>query len=404
MTIDKISKVGPSRDGSWWDFITALGLSTGAAVALGLSRFAYGLLLPPMRTDLGWSYVEAGALNTANGAGYIVGALAAAWAAHRWGAARMFLASFAVSVMVLLLTAATTSLAALFALRTIGGISTALTFILGAGLVGATCPAQNPRRRGTLVGLYVAGVGIGVLLAGVAIPVILQGGVQRWPEGWLVLGLIAAAGLPAAWWAARRVPQPVGGSLAMLKRHEFRQLAPTFVGYGLFGAGYAGYMTFITALLQDQDGSSEQMMGFWLVLGLVSAVSTLLWGRALGGFHDGRGPALVFATAMLGTLPVLVIPGTTATFVSAILFGGSFLAGPTSIAIVAQRQMQVASWTAAIALLTAGFAFGQTVGPLLAGAISDASGSIAAGFWVSPALLALAAGANLLQRPPAPHK
>jgi hypothetical protein len=34
-----------------------------------------GLLLPPMRADLGWTYVEAGALNTANGAGYIVGAL-----------------------------------------------------------------------------------------------------------------------------------------------------------------------------------------------------------------------------------------------------------------------------------------------------------------------------------------
>jgi hypothetical protein len=30
-----------------------------------------------MRTDLGWSYVQAGALNTANGAGYVVGALVA---------------------------------------------------------------------------------------------------------------------------------------------------------------------------------------------------------------------------------------------------------------------------------------------------------------------------------------
>jgi MFS family permease len=82
-----------------------------------------------------------------------------------------------------------------------------------------------------------------------------------------------------------------------------------------------------------------------------------------------------------------------------VLFGGSFLAGPTSITIVAQRQMPVASWTAALALMTAGFSFGQTVGPLLAGAISDATGSISAGFWVSPALLGLAAAANLLQRP-----
>ena len=30
---------------------TALALSLGAAIALGLSRFSYGLLLPPMRAD-----------------------------------------------------------------------------------------------------------------------------------------------------------------------------------------------------------------------------------------------------------------------------------------------------------------------------------------------------------------
>jgi MFS family permease len=89
-------------------------------------------------------------------------------------------------------------------------------------------------------------------------------------------------------------------------------------------------------------------------------------------------------------------------FVSAILFGGSFLAGPAAVTIVAQRQLPVSSWTAAISLLTVGFAFGQTVSPILAGAISDATGSIAAGFWVSPVLLGLAACANLLQRPPPP--
>jgi uncharacterized membrane protein len=39
----------------------ALALSLGAAVSLGVTRFAYGLLLPPMRADLQWSYTLAGA-------------------------------------------------------------------------------------------------------------------------------------------------------------------------------------------------------------------------------------------------------------------------------------------------------------------------------------------------------
>ncbi|WP_366526812.1 YbfB/YjiJ family MFS transporter [Enhydrobacter sp.] len=154
----------------------------------------------------------------------------------------------------------------------------------------------------------------------------------------------------------------------------------------------------VVAKQLSQSQPSDAPLSFE-ISGLVSTVSTLLWGRALGACQAGRGPALVFAATMLGALPVLLHPGPTAMFLSALLFGGSFLAGPTSITIVAQRQLPASSWTAAISLLTVGFALGQAAGPALAGAISDALGSVAAGFWVSPALLGIAACVNLLQRP-----
>lgn len=401
MSISFIPVVTEQGSPVWREVRIALGLSVGAALALGLSRFAYGLLLPPMRTDLGWTYVEAGALNTANGAGYIVGALVAASTASRWGMARIFLTGFAVSVLVLFLTAETRSFALLFVLRTLGGISTALTFILGAGLTAAICPAQEPRRRGTLVGLYMAGVGVGILLAGAAIPVLLETGEQRWPAGWAALGLMAAAGFPFAWRAARQVSEPAGGSMARLKAREFRQVAPTLAAYTLFGAGYVGYMTFVIALLRNQGSTSEQMTWFWLTLGLVATVTTLVWGRALGDFHKGRGPALVYTTSMLGTLPLLLSTDPVAMLLSAVLFGGSFLAGPAAMTIVVQRQLPPSSWTAALSLMTVGFASGQTVGPILAGAISDATGRIEEGFWVSAVLLGVAACVSLVQRPPA---
>ena len=46
----------------------AAALALATAVSLGLARFSYGLLLPPMRADLGWSYALAGGMNTANAA------------------------------------------------------------------------------------------------------------------------------------------------------------------------------------------------------------------------------------------------------------------------------------------------------------------------------------------------
>ena len=62
----------------------------GPAIGLGLGRFAYALLLPAMRLDLGWSYAQAGAINTANAFGYLIGALAAAPLAARLGTSVRF--------------------------------------------------------------------------------------------------------------------------------------------------------------------------------------------------------------------------------------------------------------------------------------------------------------------------
>jgi len=57
--------------------LIAAGLALGPMVALGLARFAYSLLLPAMRSDLQWTLTQAGAMNTANAVGYLVGAIAA---------------------------------------------------------------------------------------------------------------------------------------------------------------------------------------------------------------------------------------------------------------------------------------------------------------------------------------
>ena len=66
-----------------------LTLSLAATVGLGIGRFAYALVLPDMRENLGWSYSAAGFMNTINAVGYLVGALVASRLIQRvgWSAA-----------------------------------------------------------------------------------------------------------------------------------------------------------------------------------------------------------------------------------------------------------------------------------------------------------------------------
>lgn len=44
-------------DRNWW---IVLGLALGVTVSNSFARFAYGLILPAMQSDLGWTYTSGG--------------------------------------------------------------------------------------------------------------------------------------------------------------------------------------------------------------------------------------------------------------------------------------------------------------------------------------------------------
>jgi predicted MFS family arabinose efflux permease len=199
--------------------------------------------------------------------------------------------------------------------------------------------------------------------------------------------------------AVRRVDAATEAPAAGLSRAALTRLAPTFAWYVLFGAGYVSYMTFVIALLREQGLGTSGTATFFVVLGLASVLATLtVWGRLIGRLPGGQAPALVSLLELLGVLPVLLLPaGLPAALVSAVVFGSSFMAGPTAATVLARRALPPAGWTAGIALLTVAFSVGQAIGPLLSGALSD-SGGVAGGLWLSVALLAAAALVVLRQR------
>ena len=61
------------RLGRPWLVLT--GLALGVTVTNGFARFSYGLILPAMKSEMGWNYAQAGWLNTGNALGYIAGAV-----------------------------------------------------------------------------------------------------------------------------------------------------------------------------------------------------------------------------------------------------------------------------------------------------------------------------------------
>lgn len=401
--------VGSQAEARAWrrSLLTALGLSAASVIALGFSRFAYALLLPAMQADLSLSYTEAGGLNTANAVGYLAGAFGAAWSARRWGPARPFAAGVALSALVLVATALPSAYEPLAALRAVGGFFGAFAYILGAALAGGAGPGLSADRRGVLVGIYSAGPAAGIVLSGLAAPAAAGLGEDGWRAGWLALGALAALGTAAALPAALAASRAAGGGTAArrggrLAREDFLHILPTTLAYTCFGAGYAGWSTFVVALLRAEGWTEAETGRFWIAMGAVGAVAAVAWGRALGRMPSNRGPALAYLATLVGAAPVLIWPEPAGAYASAIIYGGSVMAGPTSITVLAQRHLAPASLAPAVAAMTICFAVGQSAGPVLSGWVSDVTGDVAAGLWTAPAFLGGAALCSLFQKPPRP--
>ncbi len=193
--------------------LLALALSLGAAVSLGITRFAYGLLLPPMRDDLGWSYTLAGAMNTANAVGYLFGALAMSWLVRRTAPTRVLLWGSVLATLFMAASGFFTTPVPLLAQRLLAGVASALVFSTG-GLLAARLAAQQPHRSGFLLGLYYGGTGLGIVLSAVGVPLLLAaaaGQAHAWAWAWWGLAVLCALATALLVWPARVLAARRGG-------------------------------------------------------------------------------------------------------------------------------------------------------------------------------------------------
>jgi predicted MFS family arabinose efflux permease len=382
----------PNRTSLW----VVVGLSMGPVIALGLARFAYALLLPAMRADLGWSYADAGAMNTANAAGYLAGALLATPAARSLGMKRAFMAAIITTAASVAAAGLTAWFTALLLLRFLAGLSGGIAFVTGGAMTAAA--SGTPARAPLALGMYFSGGGLGIAISALAVPSLLD--TVGWRGGWLVLGALAAAAVLIAIPALLHAPLPAAETSGSASHPwPLRKVAIQLVGYTLFGTGYIAYATFIIAHLRSASNfSARDISMFWAVLGVAAVAGVFAWSPLLQRLKGGWGAAATMGVVTLGAALPLASTGMFAAYASALLFGGSFLSTITAVTSLARRAAPPEAWTKAIAALTVAFGIGQCVGPILSGHLSDGPDGVRSGLQLSAAILVLAAITSAFQR------
>jgi len=384
-----------TRINDWW---IVLGLALGVTISNAFARFAYGLILPAMQSDLNWTYTQSGWINTANALGYVAGALLTFALIGRISAKGLFNAGLVVTSVSLLMCGFGDGFWYLTFWRVLAGIGGAPVFIAG-GAMAATLFPDDARKNALAIAGYFGGAGLGMILSGALLPgLFAQLGPAFWPNAWIGLGLCSLVFSPFSIWAAEKVPMSP-------RRRESSQALPVskmlfaLTGYGLFAMGYIIYLTFIVASVKDMGLGVGAISAGWVLIGVGIIASPFLWRPVLARYASGVPLALACAVTGVATLTPWIVPGIAGFALSALFFGLAVFIGPGSVTSFGRKNLPQALWGTSVSVFTLVFAIGQAAGPVAAGVIADKTGSLSAGVVVAGFILLAAAALSAAQRP-----
>lgn len=358
------------------------------AAAVGIGRFAYTPLLPPMQEALGWSVSQAGDIASANFLGYMVGALVASALTQRAERRRWLFAAMLLSVATTSAGGVVVSFPGWLGIRFFSGIASALCLVLSTAMIIEFLARCS---RPQLGALHFAGVGVGIVASVLVIELVRLSGWSVFGQ-WGGLGITSIALLAGAWMMVRILPSPEGaGKSGPSEASKEKVTTPPLlkkliVAYGLFGFGYVVTATFIVAMARRLDHATLVEPLTWIVFGLIAAPSVLAWQRL--ALRLGLFPALrlAYGVEAVGVVLAGCGPGHIALITGGALLGGTFM-GITALGLIAARQIAESNQGRAIGWMTASFGLGQLLGPAIAGRLAQMTQGFEAPSIVAASLL-----------------
>ena len=381
-------------------WLVLAGLALGVTVTNGFARFAYGLILPAMQSDLGWNYAQAGWLNTANALGYIAGAVLTMFLIGRYSASSLFCFGLITTNLALLSTGLIPDLWWQTLWRILAGFFGAMSFST-AGVLAAGLFANDPRRNALAIAIvFGTGGGLAIVVSGASLPLFLENfGANHWPIAWIIIAAICALFLPLCLWSAAKLKRPAPKQADASVPLQLAQIWAQLAGYAGFGLGYIVFLTFLSAWMTQQAASAGFIAAVWVLLGLCICVSPFVWRPILARHASGLPLAMILTCISLGSALPVVFPGNISLLLAAIIFGLSVFMAPSAMTNFARQNLPAQSWGAAISLFTVVFAIAQTLGPFAAGLLGDLTGDIGISLLGASGLLLLGAVIALMQKP-----
>ena len=355
---------------------------------MGFARYSFTPMIPHMQAELGMSESLAGWLAGWNYLGYLTG-LFMVWLMrdlrlkdffYRYG---LFLSVFTTAIM-----AAHDNALIWYLSRYFAGISTALGFMLGTGLVFKWLLSNGHRQR---MGIHFAGAGLGILLSALVVELTVTEIMDlSWRMQWLAL---AGFGLAFTIPAYVLMPLPEKADIEAEKQGDTsgepskQWLILLTIAYVCAGFSNTANVTF-TSLMTEYIPLVGQGTLMWVYVGLAATPAPFIWqriGRRIGFLNAIR---LAFVINMLSNLLMVFYDSHAAVMLSALTFGFSFM-GIVSLVLTIIGNKYRHRNTQIMAQLTLGYCLAQIISPIMTGTITEQTGNFSDAIYLVTAIMVL---------------
>ncbi|MGG3573549.1 YbfB/YjiJ family MFS transporter [Bacillus gobiensis] len=339
-------------------------------IAMGIARFSYTPILPLMQNDMSFSNGVAGYLATSNYAGYLVGAILTGIFPLKQRRKAFLRLSIILSVITTAGMGLFQSYSIWYVFRFVSGFSSAFVLVLASSIV---LDKLVEKGKTNWSGIFYGGVGIGIFLTGLIIPILNR--YFKWEGAWIGLSVASIIFTFLVWvWLKDTASNPTQSTKQDIPAYgpPTKWLPWLIIAYGLEGLGYIVTGTFIVSIAEDTPNFNGDATFIWMIVGLAAIPSCIIWSSLAKKWGFVKSLIVAMLLQSFGIVIPVLLMTKIGLVVSAILFGATFM-GITTLATTLASQINPKKSGRIIGYLTAIYAAGQMIGPMIAGSLASAS-------------------------------
>ena len=339
-------------------------------VGIGVARFAFTTLLPPMLDDF-LSVTNAGLFASFNYAGYLSGAVFSIFIKDINTKVKFFRIGMILSVLTTLVLATTTNETVWFISRMVAGFGSAMALIVGSSIVMVKLNYEDKTKA---MGIHFSGIGFAITISELIGQYVLREG--TWTDAWMVLTIFAFI---ISFYSVYILSFDKELKKDAIKHPVSRAMFTPYVvllilAYFTAGVGFVVQATFFPDIINSLEGLDGFGSLGWLIVGVVGIPSAIIWMRLAQKYGSENIIIITFLLQIIGILIPTLTNNIILNLLSGALYGSTFI-GHVALFMHYGGKLAGKNPVVFMGAMTAAYGIGQVTAPLYSVALFEHFGN-----------------------------